>query len=82
MMLRRPDRLVQAERQYYIGHSYNTVQIVTGALPVGDQIAVFYSNRTSIDQLAGLTGKVARPIAASRLIERVTQRFERIRATP
>ena len=41
---------------------------------------VFYTNRTSIDQLAGFKGNVARPIAAARLTERVAKRFEALRA--
>ncbi len=80
MFVKRPDRVVVAERQYYVGHSYNSVQIVNAGLPVEKGLVLFYTNRTSIDQLAGLKGAVARPIAASRLIERVAQRFEALRA--
>jgi hypothetical protein len=79
MLAARPGYAVQAERQYYIGHSYNSVQIITGAFPIEAGIVVFYANRTSIDQLAGLTGRIARPIASGRLAERVTQRFEALR---
>lgn len=80
MLFTRPDRALLAERQYFIGHSYNTVQIVTGALPVPEGIAVLYTSRTSIDQMAGITGRVARPIAAGRVADRVRERFEAMRA--
>lgn len=89
MLTKRPGHAVLADRQYYIGHSYNTVQIVTGVLPVNDadrggEIVAFYTNRTSIDQLAGMTGPIARPIASGKLSARVVERFEsfRARATP
>jgi hypothetical protein len=79
MLVERSGHAALAERQYYIGHSYNSVQVINGAFPVEQGLLVFYTNRTSIDQLAGMTGRVARPIASSRLIERVTARFEAIR---
>ncbi len=81
MLFQKPSHVVMAERQYYIGHSYNSVQIVNAALPLEKGIVVFYTSRTSIDQLAGLTGRVARPIAGDRLIERVAKRFETLRAS-
>jgi hypothetical protein len=80
MLARRPGHAVVAERQYFVGHSFNTVQIVNAALPVEAGIAVVYTSRTSIDQMAGVTGKVARPIAAGRVADRVRARFEAIRA--
>jgi hypothetical protein len=86
MLTKRPGYAVITDRQYYIGHSYNTVQIVTGAFPLDgadgerDSIVAFYTNRTSIDQLAGMTGAIARPIASSRLGARVTERFTAFQA--
>jgi hypothetical protein len=80
MLTKQPTYVASAERMYYVGHSYNSVQIIAAALPVEEGLVAFYSNRTSIDQLAGFGGKVARPIAAPRLIERVTKRFETVRA--
>ncbi len=79
MLVSRPSRVVVAERQYYVGHSYSSVQLVNAALPVEKGLVLFYVNRTSIDQLAGFKGKVGRPIAASRLAERVRQRLEILR---
>ena len=81
MLFTKPSHVVMAERQYYIGHSYNSVQIANAALPVEKGLVLFYTSRTSIDQLAGFTGRVARPIAGDRLIERVTKRFETLRAS-
>ena len=81
MLFQKPSHVVVAERQYYIGHSYNSVQIVNAALPVEKGLVLFYTSRTSIDQLAGFKGRVGRPIAAERLIERVSKRFETLRAS-
>ena len=80
MLVQRPQRVVLVERQYFIGHTYNSVQIVTAALPVPEGVVVLYTSRTSIDQMAGMTGRVARPIAAERVAERVRSRFEALRA--
>jgi hypothetical protein len=52
----RPDGCLITERQFYVGHSYNSLQIVVGCLPSGDKTMIFYTNRTSCDQVAGIGG--------------------------
>src|SRR5262249_10879977 len=42
-----------AERQFYVGRSYNSLQIVAGLVPCDGKTLVFYLNRTSTDQVAG-----------------------------
>ena len=42
-----------AERQFYVGQSYNSLQVVVGLFPLEGKTLVFYLNRTSTDQVAG-----------------------------
>ena len=41
------------ERQFYVGQSYNSLQILYGLVPTAGKTIVFYLNRTSTDQVAG-----------------------------
>lgn len=41
------------ERQFFVGQSYNSLQVGYGLIPQGDRTLVFYLNRTSTDQVAG-----------------------------
>jgi len=48
------DQLVlSAERHFYVGQSYNSLQVIIGAFAQGDTSLLFYRNRTSTDQVAG-----------------------------
>ena len=49
---RRPDGLILLSRTFYAGHSFNASLSGAGVLPVQGGNAVFYTNRTSSDQVA------------------------------
>ncbi len=45
--------VLRAERHFYVGQSYNSLQILIALFPAGDKTTMFYLNRTSTDQVAG-----------------------------
>ncbi len=47
------DLVFSAERHFYVGQSYNSLEVIMGAFPDGDASILFYRNRTSTDQVAG-----------------------------
>jgi hypothetical protein len=49
----RDEMAFAAERQFYVGQSYNSLQILYGLVPTAGKTLVFYLNRTSTDQVAG-----------------------------
>lgn len=53
MLYRQPDLLVVLARGFYVSHSFNASQYVSGMLPVDGGTAIFYANRTATDQVAG-----------------------------
>ena len=61
----RPEGGLFAERQYYVGHNYNSLHLVAGAWPMQDGIIVFYRNRTSTDQVAGFGSGMKKGISLS-----------------
>jgi len=70
-----------AERQYYVGHSYNSLQILAGCLPVQGGTIVFYSNRTFTDQVAGFMSGLKHGIGRKQMTEEIIKGFEEIRAS-
>jgi hypothetical protein len=53
MVQRRPDGLILLSRTFYAGHSFNASLSGAGVVPVQSASAVFYTNRTASDQVAG-----------------------------
>jgi hypothetical protein len=75
-----PTAALYAERQIYVGHTYNASQILSGAVPYDDGVLVFSSNRVSTDQVAGLGGEMKRIIGRRQLRGEIVKRFDRVRA--
>jgi hypothetical protein len=55
------------QRQYYVGHSYNSSQLALGCLPYRDGALVFYSLRSSTDQVAGMGSGLKHSIGRDRM---------------
>jgi hypothetical protein len=71
--------VVEVYREFYVGHSYNSLHIVVGALPVKEGTLLFYANRTSTDQVAGFGGGLKRNIGRGMMRDDVVEHFEAIR---
>jgi hypothetical protein len=69
-----------AERQFYVGHSYNSLQILYGLIPVGEQTLVVYLNRTSTDQVAGFMSGTRHDVGRRVMEKAIRRHFEELLA--
>jgi hypothetical protein len=76
----RPELALHVERHFFVAHSYNSSQTMTGALPWGSGCLVFTVSRVSTDLVAGLGGEVKHSVGRRQLRGDLTGRVERIRA--
>lgn len=77
---RKPGYALMAERQFYVGHSYNTRQIIVGCLPVEEGTMVFYTNRTSTDRVdVESVSDILHEMGRRQLRNQVTEHLDSIR---
>ena len=74
-----PDHALITERQFYVGHTYNSLQIVAGCLEVAGGTIVFYTNRTSTDQVAGMGSGLKHSIGRRQMLKEVTAHLKTVR---
>jgi len=79
--LERPEGSFMAEREFYVGHSYNSLFLLAGCLPVAGGSVVFYSNHTFTDQVAGFGSGMRHAIGRNQMRDEIVKNFEQIRAT-
>jgi len=69
-----------AERQFYVGQSYNSLQILYGLLPREGGTLVYYINRTSTDQVAGFMTATRHSMGRKIMEKEVRKHFEEMLA--
>jgi hypothetical protein len=75
-----PELVLQVERHFYVGHSYNSSQVVTGGLPFQNGVLVFSTSRVSTDQVTGFANELKRGVGRRQLRAEVRRRLDRFRA--
>jgi hypothetical protein len=80
MVQRRPDGLILLSRTFYAGHSFNASLSGAGVLPVEDGNAVFYTNRTASDQVAGFMQAMRHELGRGMMRDALVESFKAIRA--
>jgi hypothetical protein len=78
MVMRGPDLVVHVERYFYVGHSYNASQIITGAFAYGNGAVVFAIGRFSTDEVLGVGNQLKRSIGRSQLRDEMRKRLEAV----
>ena len=73
--------VLHVERYFYVGHSYNAGQILTGALPYQDGTVVFSTGRMSTDEVLGIGNQVKRTIGRAQLRDEMRRRLDRLRGS-
>jgi hypothetical protein len=81
MIVERPHVLLVFERQFYVGHAYNGLVVLSGAFDVDGRTLVFAISRSSTDQAAGFPRDVRHALGRRHMRAQFTASFERIRAT-
>lgn len=65
-------------RQFYVGHSYNSSHVVAGGLPYQGGTLVFYSTRSSTDQVAGMGSSLKHSIGREQMKKEMIKRLQRL----
>ncbi len=81
MSRRDPRAVLIVERQFYVGHSYNSLHVAMGAIPTSQGVLLLYRNRTFTDQVAGRIGSAKKVIGRRRQRNAVIDYLEAIRGT-
>lgn len=71
---------IMVDRLFYVSSGFNTEQAVGGFLPLQNGTIVFYTNRTSTDQVDGFGGAAKRAIGDHMMASDLAQTFQRLRA--
>jgi hypothetical protein len=72
------DSAVAAEREFYVGHSYNSMLTLVGVAPYGNGSVVFAGNRVFSEKVQG--GGVKKSLGRKLVGKKLAERFERLRA--
>ena len=75
LQVRPNEYAVSVFREFYVGHNFNSMQLILVTFPVKEGTFVFYSNRTSTDQVAGFGGGMKRKIGGQMLQKEVIKLF-------
>ena len=67
---------VSIERRFYIGHTFNSMQVTAVALPTETGTLVFYGNRTFTDLVTGFGSSVARSVGRRIMRGEIDKAFE------
>ena len=71
---------LMTRREYFVGHTYESLQVVAVALPVENGSAVFYVNAAFTDQITGFIGGVASSVGQGRMRDDLTKFFQDVQA--
>lgn len=74
------DGAVMVQREFYVGHSYNSSQAVACTVPYQDGALVLYRLRSSTDQVAGMGQALKHSIGRDQLIKEIAKKFERLKS--
>ncbi len=74
------DYILMGHRQFFVGHTYDSLQVIALALPVEGGTAVFYVNSAFTDKVTGFFSGVAHSVGQGRMKDDLTTYFEGIRA--
>lgn len=74
-----PDFVLLSQRQYFVGHTYEALQVIALALPAGGDSAVFYVNSAYTDKVTGFFSGVAQSVGQNRTKEDLIEYFDNAR---
>jgi hypothetical protein len=76
-----PGTVMHVERYFYVGHSYNATEVLTGAAAHPDGTLVFSTIRVSTDEVLGLGNQLKRTVGRSQMRDEIHTRLDRLRAS-
>ncbi len=77
---RSPDSLIILRREFFVGHSYNAAQAISGAYTISSKGTLIFSTiRSSTDQVSGLMSESRHVIARKMMRDELVTRFKNLR---
>lgn len=73
-----PDYVLLSLREYFVGHTYESLQVIALALPVEQGSVVFYVNSAFTEQITGFFSGVAQSVGQGRMKDDLTDYFEAV----
>ncbi|MDJ0941946.1 MAG: hypothetical protein QNJ30_00655 [Kiloniellales bacterium] len=73
------DYTLLTSREYFVGHTYQSLQVIAVALPVEGGSAVFFVNSAFTDQITGFFSGVAQSVGQKRMKSDLTEFFRAIK---
>jgi hypothetical protein len=80
MVQTRAGAVVHVERYFYVGHSYNSAQTLTGAVARSEGSLLFCTTRIFTDEVLGTGNQLKRAVGRRQLEESMRRRLEQFRA--
>lgn len=77
-----PDHVLLTLREYFVGHTYESLQVIALALPVEQGSVVFYVNSAFTEQITGFFSGVAQSVGQGRMKDDLTEYFETVKRGP
>ena len=71
---------IHLERYFYVGHSFNSMQALTGALAYEEGTMVFSTTRVSTDEVLGMGNQLKRTVARGQVRDEMRARLEKLRS--
>ena len=81
MVVPGPGQAIHVERYFYVGHSFNATEVLTGAFAHQEGTLVFCISRVSTDEILGLGNQLKRTVGRSQLRDEMRTRFDKLRAS-
>lgn len=81
MVVPGPGLVIHVERYFYVGHSFNSTEIITGALAHPDGTLVFSTSRASTDEVLGMGNQLKRTVGRSQMRDEIRTRLDKLRAS-
>ena len=72
------DAVVIAQRHYYVGNTYNVLQLIMFCLPYRDGTLVVMLNQTFTERVTGLTAGIAHKIGRGMIADGIEAIFEQV----
>jgi len=75
----RDNMALGAEREYYVGHTYNSMLMLIGVLPFEGGTLVFSANRVFTEKVTGFGSGLRKKLGRKVVGEKMARRFETVR---
>jgi len=81
LVLTRDSYALAADLQYFVGHSYNSMLTIIGAVKCQENTLVVAVNHTFTDQVTGIGGGIKKKVGRKKVAENLARHFKALRTS-